>query len=104
MRYGLLVESHIMHVEIEKCYYVDVSQFEIPVRTLGRLLLDGKGGIIERPVFEMLLIGVLHFHDELLTLLVLAIDVENSLAVGIDISYIFAIEILYVLDDLLLTE
>ena len=52
----------------------------------------------------MFLKCVLHFNNELFALLILAVYVENSLAVCINVSHVLAIEIFHVFDNLLFSE
>ena len=81
-----------------------MGKLEVPVSTLGSLLLYRECRIIQRTVLEMLLVGVLHLDDELLALLILAVHVEDGLAVGVHIPHVLAVEEFHVLDDLLLSE
>ena len=57
------------------------------------MILNRKGGIEYAPVFEELLLGLLHLNDKRLTLLVLAIDIEDSTAVTIAITHVLTIKI-----------
>jgi len=81
-----------------------MGQIEVPVCALRCLLFDREGGIVQRPVLEILLVGILHFHDELFALLVLAIHVEDGFPVCVDVSDMFAVEVFHISDDLFFLE
>ena len=66
-------------LEVEDADGVDAFELEIPF-SLHRLLLNGEGGVVDAPVLEEWLVGVLHFHDDLLASVVLALDVEHTVA------------------------
>ena len=57
------------------------------------MILYRESSVEYTPVFEELLLGLLHLHDERLALLVLAIYIEDSTAVAIAIAEVLAIEI-----------
>ena len=57
------------------------------------MILYRKSSVEHTPVFEELLLGLLHLHDERLALLVLTIYIEDSTAVAIAIAEVLAIEI-----------
>ncbi len=98
------VKCLVMHIEVEQCHHIHVVEAKVPVGPLGSLLAYGEGGVEEGTVFEELLEGVLHLHDELLAVLVLAIDIEYGLAVGIHVTHMLAVEEMHVSDDLLSVE
>ena len=94
-------ERGVAHFVVEQSYHIDVFELVVPCVALLGLLADWEGSIVERTVLEIGLGSVLHLYDKLLALLVLAIDVENGLAVGTDIPDMLAVEERHVLDDLL---
>ena len=96
----LLVEGFLIHVEVEQRNSIDMIEFEIPVAPLWCLLANRESGVEEGAILEISLVGILHFHDELLAVFAFAIYVEDSLAVGIDISDVLRVQIRYVLYNL----
>ena len=96
----IVVESLFFKIKIQKCYRVDAFQAEVPVGPLLGLFAYGEGGVEERSVLEMLLVGILHLHDELLSLLVFAVHVEDGLAFSIHIADMLVVQVFHVLDDL----
>ena len=99
--YSVRRERGVAHFVVEQSYHIDVFELVVPYIALHGLLADWEGSIVERTVFKKSLIGILHLDDKLLTLLVLAIDIENGLAVGTDIPDMLAVEERHVLYDLL---
>ena len=81
-----------------------MSEAEVPFRALLRLFAYGERGIIERPVLEELLEGVLHLNDELLTVFRLAIDIEDCLACRRPVPQMLAVQMHDVLNHLLAVE
>ena len=73
--------GRVVEDEIEDADAVHGFQLEIPQSGLT-LFADGKGRIENRAVFEIILLGLLQFHDELLTFFVAAVHVEHGLTVG----------------------
>ena len=57
------------------------------------MILYRESSVEYTPVFEELLLSLLHLNDKRLTLLVLAIYIEDSTAVAIAIAEVLAIEI-----------
>ena len=67
--------------EIQNADGIDIIQMKIPVAS--PVLLDNReGGIEHATVFEEVLTGLLHFHDELLAVLALAVDIEDGTALA----------------------
>ena len=66
-------------LEVEDADGVYPLELEVPY-PLHRLLLYGEGGVVDAPVLEERLVGVLHLHDDLLPPVVLALDVEHAVA------------------------
>ena len=95
----LMVGEH----EVENAHGVDCLQLEVPL-SLYTLALDGEGGVEDAAVFEILLLGLLHLHDEELILVVLAIHVEDCPAVAVATAEVLAVEILQVVYLLLAVE
>ena len=87
-------------LKIEQGYGIDMVELEIPFITFGCLLTDRKGRIEQSTIFEISLIGILHFYDELLAVFSFAIHVEDSLAVGINITDVLRVQIRNVLNNL----
>lgn len=77
----VIVQRGLVEYEVEQAYRIDGLQFKIPVVSAFGLLAYRKGGIEYAPVLEIILFGFLHLHDELLAALVLAIHIEDGLAV-----------------------
>ena len=75
-------------------------KLEVPVSSLWSLFTDGEGRIEQRAILEIPLISILHLHDELLAILILAIHIEDSLAFSVDIPHMLTVQVLHVLDDL----
>jgi len=96
----LLVESILVHVEVEQGNGIDMIEFEIPVIPLWCLFTDREGGVEEGAILEIRLVRILHFYNELLTVFALAIYIKDGSAVGIDISDVLWIQILHVLHNL----
>ena len=96
----LLVECILVHAEVEQGNGIDMIELEIPVTPLWCLFTDREGGVEKGAILEIRLVGILHFNDELLTVFALAIYIKDGSAVGIDISYVFWIQIRYVLYNL----
>ena len=57
------------------------------------MLANGKGGVIESTVFEKILFAFLQFDDEFLTAFVLAIEIEDGLAVDIGVAELFGLQV-----------
>jgi hypothetical protein len=87
--------------EVQDADHVDILQVEVPVAA-GCLFTDGVSGVENAAVFEIVLLGLLHFDDELLAIGVLAIDIEDGLAVCKACTKVLVVEILDV-DDFLVT-
>ncbi len=97
-------KGFFVHVEVEKRHDIDVVEAEVPVGTRRRLFADGEGGIEQRTVFEELLEGILHFHNELFPAFVFAVDVEDGFPVGIGVAHVLAVAVVYVRHHLLSVE
>ena len=65
------------------------------------MLLNGVGGVEDASVFEVFLVCLLHFDEELFPFLVFTKDVEHRLAFGSVFAGVFRVEIGEVFDDLL---
>lgn len=74
---------------------------EVPVASLGSLFAYGKCGVEQGTVLEIPLIGILHLDDELLATLILAINIEDGLALGKYVAHMLAVKIANVGDNLL---
>ena len=96
----LLVESILVHAEVEQGNGIDMIELEIPLIPIGRLFSDREGGVEEGAILEIRLVRILHFYNELLTVFALAIYIKDGSAVSIDISYVLWIQILHVLHNL----
>ena len=59
------LRSAVQHMEVHETDRIDRIQTVVPA-TFQALAGDGTGGVVEGTVDEMLLIAVLHLHDELL--------------------------------------
>jgi Na+/H+ antiporter NhaA len=101
---AFLVVFIVREYEIQYAYGIDAFQIEVPVRAALTLLAYGKSGVEYASVFKIALLYLLHLNDELLAVLVLAIYVENSLSFTIVFTKFLAVEVLYVLDDLLVVK
>ena len=102
--YVLLGEGRLLQIVVKQSHHVDVLQLKVPRGAFRCLLADGEGGVVERAVLEIRLVGVLHLHDELLAALVLAIHVEDCLALRINVAHVLAVEVRHVTDHLLAVE
>ena len=71
---------------------------KVPFSTTLCLFAYGEGGIIYGTVLEELLIYILHFNNEFLAFVVLAIYIEYSTACISTIAKLFGIKILDVLN------
>ena len=76
----VVVRPLLLEAEVQDADGVDALQLVVP-HSLGGLLADGEGGVIDAAVLEELLLALLHLHQEVLPLLVLAIHVEHGTAV-----------------------
>ena len=68
--------------KIEYGNAVNGFEFKVPVAGFG-LLADGKGGVKNGPVFEEILLCLLHLDNDFLAVLAFAINVEHRPAVGL---------------------
>ncbi len=98
------IKGFFAEIEVEECHGVDVLELEIPFVSFSRLFANGESGIEKRAVLEVLLVGILHFHYELFSVLVFAIHVKYGFALGIDIADVLAVEVGHVANDLLTIE
>ncbi len=94
--------SRVMVVEreVQDADGVNRLQLVVPVAAPG-LFADGECGIEHATVLEKLLLGLLHLNQELLATVVLAIDIENSLAVKLLRAQLLAVQVGQGGDDLL---
>ena len=90
----------VLHVVIQQRNGIDRVQPVVPRVAFGRLLADGEGGIIDRPVLEEFLRGVLHLDNKLLSVHALAIHVEDGLALGVYVANVLRVAVFQVLDNL----
>ena len=67
--------------EVQNTNSIHIVQVEVPV-TRSALLNNWESGVKYAAVFEEILTGLLHFHDELLTILTFAIDIKNGTALA----------------------
>ena len=81
-----------METEIQDAYRVNALQTIIPVST-GSLFTNGKGRIIKAPVFEKLLLALLHLHQEIFALFVRAIDIKHGTAVVFLRAQVFRVQV-----------
>ncbi len=58
-----------------------------------RLFADGKGGVIKHPVLEEILLALLQLDNELLASFILAVEVEDGLAVDIGVTELFCLQV-----------
>ena len=72
----------LLEDEVEDTDCIDGLEIVVPSALAG-LFTDGEGGIEDGTLLEEILLGLLHLYDEFLAAAAFAIDVENSLAVGI---------------------
>ena len=83
--------------EVEHSHGVHLFQAVVPVLPFGGLLAYGVGGIEERAVTEVLLLPLLHLHDEAAAVLSEAIDIKDCTAVTISVAEVFAVQVLHIL-------
>ena len=67
----------IVENEVQDTYRINGVQLVVPVATLG-LLADGESGVIDHSVHEVVLIHVLHLHDDMVAFVGGAIRIENG--------------------------
>ena len=94
---ALCVLKTVGKVEVQQANRVDWIEMEVPVSSTLCLFSDGERRIIDGAVFEELLVYVLHLHDEFLSLVILAIYVEDGSAGIHTVTKLFGVEISYVL-------
>ena len=102
--YLLLVESLLLHVEVQQRHGIYAGEIEVPVGAFLGLLADGERGIKQGAVLEEFLIGILHLDNEFLAVLALTIHIEDGLACRGVVAEMLGVEILHVLDNLLAGE
>ena len=76
----LLVESILVHVEVEQGNGIDMIEFEIPFIPLGCLFANRESRVEKGAILEIRLVGILHFYDELLAVFALAIYIKDGSA------------------------
>ena len=84
-------------VEVEQANGVHGVQVEVPVASTLCLLAYGEGGIVDGAVLEKLLVNVLHLHNKLLALVVLAIHVEDGAAGIHAVAQLLGVKVRHVL-------
>ena len=65
-------------------------------RSLGGLLADGGGAVVNAPVLEVFLLCLLHLHNEAAAIDRRAIDIEDGTAVSVAVAEVLAVQVLYV--------
>ena len=68
-------------MEVHEENAVDSLEIEHPIWSFSALVSDGTGEVIDRPFLEVPVSPILHFYDEPLAVLVLAVDVVNATSV-----------------------
>ena len=81
--------------EVQQTYRIDIIQVVVP-RSLGGLLADGVGSIVDAAVLEVVLLGFLHLDDKAPAVVRLAIDIEHGPAVSVAVAQMFAVEVLHI--------
>lgn len=99
----LLVAGIFIEHEVQNANSINGFQFEVPVAALD-LLTNGERGVEHTAVFEKTPCRFLHFDDELLTPVVLAIHIKQSLAPGLEHPQLLRIQIGHVHDVLFFVE
>ena len=94
---AVLVRVRAVEAEVEDADDVHALQLVVPVAAAG-LLTDGESGVVEAAVLEELLLAALHLHQELLTVLVLAVHVEHGAAVGLARAQVLGVQVGQFLD------
>jgi hypothetical protein len=70
----------LLETEVENPDGINRLQPKIPVTALYGLLLDGKRGVIDTSVLEIVLFGMLYLHDEFFAVQALTIQIEDGFA------------------------
>ena len=86
--------------KIQNADGIDTLQLKVPFALLC-LLLNGEGTVEDAPVLEIFLIRLLHLNEDLLSFLILAVNVKDSLAVRCRLPEMLAVKIFQVLNHLL---
>ena len=81
-----LVGHDVLQPEVHEEHAVDRLEVEFPVHSLFPLACDGLRQVVERPLAEVDLLAVLHLHDELLAVLVGAVDVIDDSPVALELG------------------
>ena len=96
----ILVKCLFFQVEVQQSNCIYMFKFEVPFCPFWSLLTDRKSRIEQRTILEVFLISILHFNDELFTMLIFAINIKDGLALGKDITNVLTIQVLHILNDL----
>ena len=75
---AVLVVLVLVENEVEEPNGVYAVQMIVPFFSPFALFSYGESGVVDSPIFEELLINILHFNDEPVSLLVLAVHVEDG--------------------------
>ena len=94
-----VVRVLVIEGEVQDADGVDRLQPVVPVSAFG-LFPDGEGGVEHAAVLEELLFRLLHFHQEFLSVLVFAIDVEHGFPVRLLRAQLLGVQVGQVGDDL----
>ncbi len=89
---GIVGKCSVTHFIVKQCHNIHMLKPEVPLGTLLGLLTYRECSIIQRTVLKIGLVGILHLHDKLLALLVLAIHIKDGLALRIYITHVFAVK------------
>ena len=90
--------------EVEDAHGIYTLELEVPVAALLCLIADGEGGIEHASVLEIVLLGLLHLDDEVLSCGVLAVHVEDGFPVHNAASQLFGVAVSDVSDFLLVVQ
>lgn len=71
-----VVGLHTGHYEIHYAYHINGVELVFPL-SRADLLADGEAGVIDHPIGEVSLLGVLHLNDERFAALSGAVDIEH---------------------------
>ena len=79
--------------EVQDTNCVDGFQLVIPLAAFLNLFPQGKSSVVDAAVLEVEVIGILHLDDELLALLVLAVQVVDGLAIRFGAALLLGVEV-----------
>ena len=75
---AVLVVLVLVENEVEEPHGVYAVQMIVPFFSPFALFSYGESGVVDGPIFEELLVNILHFNDEPVSLLVLAVHIEDG--------------------------